>query len=126
MYMDKKRILIVDDEPDLVEFVKIRLEANDYQVLTAMDGMQALEVVEQDKPDLIILDILLPKMNGYEVCEKLKKDPEFSKVPILMLTAKAQEKDMVLAKKAGADAYISKPFEASLLLFHIKDLLEKK
>jgi two-component system alkaline phosphatase synthesis response regulator PhoP len=123
--MDKKRILIVDDEPDLVEFVRMRLEANDYQPLIATDGPEALEVVRSERPNLIILDILLPTLNGYEVCEKLKHDPEFARIPVLMLTAKAQENDIILAKKVGADAYISKPFEASLLLFHIKDLLAK-
>jgi len=124
--MEKKRILIVDDEPDLVEFVKIRLEANNYEPLIALDGAQALEAVNKEKPDLIILDILLPELNGFEVCEKVKKDPQLAKIPVLMLTAKAQENDIILAKKVGADAYISKPFEASLLLFHISELLEKK
>jgi len=124
--MDKKRILIVDDEPDLVEFVKIRLEANNYETITAVDGEEAIAAVKKEKPDLIVLDILLPKMNGYEVCTRLKNDPECASIPVLMLTAKAQENDILLAKKSGADAYISKPFEASLLLFHIKELLEKK
>ena len=122
--MDRKKILIVDDERELVEFVKLRLEANNYQALLAYDGEEVLNMVSKDIPDLIILDILLPKMDGHKVCETLKKDPKYYKIPIIMLTAKDREEDIILAKNIGADAYISKPFDAPLLLYHIKNLVK--
>jgi DNA-binding response OmpR family regulator len=123
--MSQKTILVVDDEKDLVDFVRLRLETNNYAVVAAADGEEALGAVEKNNPDLIILDILLPKLDGFKVCEKLKKDPRFSKIPIIMLTAKGQEKDILLAKQMGADAYISKPFDAQLLLYDVKKLLEE-
>lgn len=122
--MEAKKILVVDDEADLLVFVKARLEKNNFSVLTALDGQQALELVRKEKPDLIILDILLPKMDGFDVCDRLKKDPEFKKIPIIMLTAKDQPKDVQLAKKLGADAYISKPFESDILLYDVKRLIK--
>ncbi|MDD5432126.1 MAG: response regulator [Candidatus Omnitrophica bacterium] len=121
--MEKKKILVVDDEEDLIKFVKVRLEANNYEVFFAYDGQEALNVIDEVNPDLLILDIMLPKKNGYEVCEKLKKDPKYSHLPILMLTAKDQQRDVDLAKEMGADAFICKPFEAELLLYDIKNLL---
>ena len=124
--MDKKKILLVDDEPDLVEFVKLRLEANNYDVLVAEDGEKVFEVLAQNIPDLIILDIVLPKMDGNKVCELLKKDQRLAKIPVLMLTARDRQEDIRLAKKCGADGYIIKPFDARILLFDIKNLLEKQ
>jgi len=123
--MPKKRILVVDDEPELVDMVKMRLEANDYEVITAFDGQKALEVARREKPDFIILDLMLPKMDGYKVCGLLKADTRYNKIPIVMFTAKAQEKDMKLGKEVGADAYITKPFEPEVLLGKVKELLEK-
>ena len=124
--MEKKKILVVDDEPDLVEFVKLRLEANNYDVLVAEDGEQALEVMAKTTPDLILLDIVLPKMDGHKVCEVIKKDPKFANIPVLMLTAKDREEDIKLAKKCGAEGYMIKPFDAQVLLFDIKSLLKSK
>lgn len=120
--MDKKKILLVDDEKDLVKIVKFRLEANDYEVITACDGQEALEKARGEKPDLIILDLMLPKMDGYKVCGLLKKDSRFMRIPIIMFTAKAQEEDMRLGEELGADAYITKPFEPGVLLDKIKEL----
>lgn len=124
--MYKKRILLVDDEPDLVEFVKMRLEANNYDVLVANDGEEAFEVLAQNIPDLIILDIVLPKMDGHKVCELLKKDQRLAKIPVLMLTARDRQEDMRLAKKCGADGYIIKPFDAQSLLLDIENVLKKQ
>ncbi|MDD5432125.1 MAG: response regulator [Candidatus Omnitrophica bacterium] len=122
--MEKKKILIVDDEKDLVDSVKIALEVNHYAVFAAYDGEQAFQMVEEVNPDLIVLDIMLPKKDGFQVCEQLKKDPKYANIPVIMLTAKEQEEDIKLAKKVGANAYISKPFEIGLLFYNITNLLK--
>ena len=119
-----KKILLVDDEPELVEMVKTRLEANNYEVITASDGKQALDKVRKEKPDLIILDILLPRMDGYNVCGLLKTDIKYNKIPVIMLTVKSQESDKKKGEEAGAEAYIIKPFEAQELLEEIQKLLK--
>jgi DNA-binding response OmpR family regulator len=123
--MAKNKILFVDDEPELVDMVKMRLEANDYKVIPAYDGQEALEKAKKESPDLIILDLMLPKMDGYKVCGLLKKDARFAKIPIIIFTARAQQEDMKLGEEVGANAYITKPFEPQVLLAKIKELLRK-
>ena len=123
--MAKYKILLVDDEEDIVETVKVRLEANDYEVIVAVDGVEALDKARQEKPDLMILDLMLPKMDGYKVCGLLKKDARYAKMPIIIFTARAQESDEKLGKEVGADAYMGKPFKPQLLLDKIKELLQK-
>lgn len=123
--MARKRILVVDDEMDLAEMVRFRLEANGYEILLAHDGQQALEVARKEKPDLIILDLMLPKMDGYKVCGLLKMDSRYTNIPVIIFTAKAQVDDMKLGEEAGANAYLTKPFEPAVLLGKIKELLEK-
>ncbi|MFC1631512.1 response regulator transcription factor [Candidatus Omnitrophota bacterium] len=123
--MANKKILIVDDEMEMVEMIQMRLEANNYQVLTAYDGQVGLEKAQKEGPDLIILDLMLPKMDGYKVCGLLKKDARFSKIPIIMFSARAQEEDKKLGEELGADAYITKPFEPAILLGKIKELLKE-
>ena len=120
---DKKRILIVDDESSMVEMVKMRLEANNYEVLAAYDGQSGLETAKKEKPDLIILDLMLPRIDGYKVCRMLKFDEKYKMIPIIMFTARAQETDKKTGEEVGADAYITKPFEAQILLGKIKELL---
>lgn len=122
--MAKKKILLVDDERDLVEAVKFRLEANDYDVIAAYDGQEALDKARKEKPDLIILDLMLPKMDGYKVCAMLKRDSRYSTIPIIMFTARAGDSDAKLGKEMGADAYITKPFEPKALLDTIKELIK--
>ena len=117
------RILLVDDELELGKLVKMRLEANGYEVLMAFDGQAALDKVHAERFDLMILDLMLPKMNGYEVCTVLKQDGRYQKIPIIIFTAMAQTKDETLAKECGADAYIRKPFQADQLLKMIASLL---
>ncbi len=122
--MDKKRILIVDDEKDLVETVVFQLQEAGYEVVAAYDGQEGLAAAQKGKPDLIILDLMLPKMDGYKVCGMLKNDGRYKKIPIIMFTARAQQSDMDLAKEVGAEAYITKPFEQEILLGKIKELLK--
>ena len=118
-----KRILLIEDEKDMVYAITLELQANNYEVLTAYNGMEGLEKAKKEKPDLIILDLMLPKMDGYKVCGLLKADTRYNKIPIVMFSAKAQEEDMKLGKEVGADAYITKPFESQVLLGKIKELL---
>lgn len=122
---DKKKLLLVEDEEALVELMKVRLETNDYEVMVAGDGQQGLEMARQYRPDLIVLDLMLPRMNGYEVCALLKQDKNYSNIPILIFTARAQENDKKLALDVGADDYIVKPFEPPALLAKIDKLLKK-
>ena len=120
-----KRILVVDDEEGIVKLVKMYLEHHRYEVITANDGQEGLEKAKTEKPDLIVLDLMLPKMNGYKVCGLLKKDTRYAKIPVVMFTARAQEKDVKLGQEVGADAYITKPYEPEVLLSKIKELLKE-
>ena len=120
---DKTRILLVDDEPDLVQLVSLRLVTAGYEVAVAYDGQQALDRVKESKPDLIILDLMLPKMDGYKVCRLLKFDERYQKVPILIFTARAQAEDIKLAMDCGADAYLTKPFDLGELMHIVAMLL---
>jgi DNA-binding response OmpR family regulator len=115
-------ILVVDDEPHVVRLVKANLESSNYKVLTAGDGEQGVRLVESDMPDLVILDIMLPKMDGYEVCRRIR---EFSPVPIIMLTARSAEVDLVHGFEAGADDYLTKPFAVSELLMRVRAVLRR-
>lgn len=122
--MTKKKILLVDDEPDIVLMVSNRLKASGYEVLSALDGQAGLELAKTTKPDLIILDLMLPKMDGYKVCGFIKKDSRYSRIPVIMFSAKAQQDDIKTGEELGADAYIVKPFDSSVLLAKIAELLE--
>ena len=120
--MIKTRILVVDDELSIVKFLRANLETKGYDVLTAMDGAQALQTVEMELPDLVILDIMMPKMNGFEVCRQLR---EWSQIPIIMLSARGDEKDKVKCLDLGADDYITKPFGASELIARVSAVLRR-
>lgn len=121
--MDKKRILIVDDEDDLRKMLKFRLEAVGYDVIEALDGHEGLERARSGKADLIVLDLMLPKIDGFKICRMLKFDEKYKHIPIIMFTARAQKQDMEMGKEVCADAYITKPFEPEVLLGKIKGLL---
>jgi DNA-binding response OmpR family regulator len=123
--MERKRILVVEDEQELVIAVKIRLEEAGYETITAYDGMEALEKAKSQNPDLIILDLMLPKLDGYKVCKMLKFDERYKKIPIIMFTARAQKMDEELGREVGADAHIIKPFDHQILLENIKRLLNQ-
>ena len=116
------KILIVEDDPNLLEALKYNVRKEGYDTVTAVDGVQALEVARTDKPDLIILDIMLPKMSGFEVCRILRKEMT---VPILMLTARDDEVDKVVGLDLGADDYMTKPFSMRELLARIRAMLRR-
>ena len=122
---DKPKILLVDDEPSLVKIVTRRLEAEGFDVCVAMDGEEALRQVPAEQPKLVILDVMLPKMNGYEVCRRLKADPRWQSLPIVMFTAKVLDRDEKTGMEAGANAYVRKPFRAPELIEKIRSLLEQ-
>ena len=120
---EKSRILLVDDEPSIVKMVGKRLEVEGFDVLVAMDGQDALAKARAENPDLIVLDLMLPKLNGYEVCTMLKQDTRYQKIPIVLFTAKAKEKGEKLVMECGANAYVLKPFRAQELLEKIRSLI---
>jgi DNA-binding response OmpR family regulator len=122
--MANKQILLVDDELDLVDMIKLRLETNDYGVIVAYDGQEALEKARKERPDLIILDLMLPKIDGFKVCRMLKFDEKYKNIPIIIFSARAQEFDKKMGKEVGADAYIIKPFDFQALLVTIKALIK--
>jgi len=119
----KTKILVVDDEPDALELIEFNLKANGHEVVTAADGEEALEKAKSILPDLIILDVMLPEVDGMEVCKILRRDQRTSGIPIIMLTAKAAEIDRVLGLELGADDYVTKPFSPRELVLRVKRLL---
>jgi DNA-binding response OmpR family regulator len=119
-----KRILLVDDEADLVEMMKMRLEFYGYEVFTAYDGVDALEKAKRSKPDLMILDVMMPRMDGFRVCQALKEDPHYAHIPIILFTARAQQDEMQIGEECGANAYLTKPCDTSKLLTTIQSLLQ--
>jgi len=122
--MAKKNILLIEDESDMVYALTIQLEAAGYKVLAARDGQKGLDMARKENPDLIILDLMLPKVDGFKICRMLKFDKRYMKIPIVIFTSKAQDQDMKLGREVGADAYITKPFDAQVLLDKISALLK--
>lgn len=122
--MGKKKILVVDDEVDLVKTIQVYLELGGYKVLASYNGDDALNQARKENPDLILLDIMLPKLDGYKVCRLLKFDEKYKHIPILMMTAKTQEKDKLIGKETGANEYITKPFDMEELTEMIKAYLK--
>jgi len=120
--MYRQRILIVDDDPAITKFVRANLEAEDYQTLLAKDGFEALQVIEKELPDLVILDIIMPRTDGFEVCRQIR---EWSKVPIIILSARGDENDKVTCLELGADDYLTKPFGIRELMARIKATLRR-
>lgn len=119
------RILMVDDEKDIVDLVAYNLEKEGYETLKALDGEKALQLVRTKTPDLVVLDLMLPGIQGLEVCKRIRKDPETASIPIIMLTAKGAEIDKIVGLEVGADDYITKPFSVKELLARIKAVLRR-
>ena len=121
--MTKKRILVVEDEESLLKLESILFTSKGYDVTGARDGRSALEAIERDRPDLVVLDIMLPDLDGFEVCRLIKENPEHGALPVIMLTAKKSSKDLQRGREAGADAYITKPFKSAKVIEVIEQLL---
>ena len=123
--MTQKKILIADDEKDIVELVAYNLEREGFAVLRAFDGRKALEVVNSDKPDLVILDLMMPEIDGMEVCRMIRRRTETAALPIIMLTAKSDSVDKILGLEIGADDYITKPFHVRELVARVRAVLRR-
>lgn len=121
--MGKKLILIADDEEDMADILSMRFEINGYGVIVAKDGEEAIKKTEEARPDLMILDLMLPKISGFEVCKMLRSKKEYENFPIIVLSALDQQEDREKAIRNGADAYFIKPFDLELLLNKIKTFI---
>lgn len=120
----QKKILIVEDEESLLKLESILLSTKGYLVRGAASGTAALEAVAEDPPDLILLDVMLPEMDGFQVCERIKADPATSHIPIILLTARKSEQDLARGRAAGADEYITKPFKSAMVMMTIDKLIK--
>ena len=120
----RARVLVVDDEPDLIHILEFGLKAAGYQVDVAADGQEGLKKARETKPDIILLDLMLPKLDGYKVCRLLKFDERYRQIPIIILSARTQEGDQTLAKEMGANRFVTKPYEFGEILAHIEALLK--
>lgn len=118
------RVLVVDDEPDLIRVLEFGLKASGYTVEVASDGQEGLKKAREIKPDVILLDLMLPKLDGYKVCRLLKFDDRFKHIPIIILSARTQEGDQTLALEMGANRFVTKPYDFSEILGYIETLLK--
>ena len=123
--MAKPKILVIEDEPDILEVMQYNLEREGYKVVACRNGEQGLSRIRTDNPDIVILDLMLPGMDGVEVCRQVKSDPVTRAIPIIMVTAKAEESDIVLGLGIGADDYIGKPFSPRELIARVKVVLRR-
>ena len=121
-----KKVLIVDDEPNIVLSVEFLMRREGHEVVTAGDGQEAIDLLASTRPDLMILDVMMPRKNGFEVCAEVRADPALSRMPILMLTAKGREAEMKKGISLGADAYITKPFSTHDLVAKVHELLHRE
>jgi phosphate regulon transcriptional regulator PhoB len=120
-----QKILVVEDEPDIRKLVQYNLAQDHFKVLEAEDGEQALKILKRDKPNLVILDLMLPGLSGLEICRALRQHPETARLPILMLTAKAGEADKIIGLEMGADDYLTKPFSPREMIARVRALLRR-
>lgn len=123
--MAKQKILIVEDEESLLKLESILLTSKGYDVRGVSNGREALEAIAEEKPDLVLLDIMLPEIDGFEVCQRIKEDPATKEIPVVMLTAKKSREDMARGEKVGADWYITKPFKSVMVIETIQRFLTK-
>jgi DNA-binding response OmpR family regulator len=120
-----KKILIVEDEPDIAQLVKLYLEKDGYRPTIAKTGVEGLKLVKADRPDMVILDLMLPEMDGLEICKKIRTSMDTALLPIMMLTAKAEESDTIIGLELGADDYVTKPFSPKVLVARVKALFRR-
>ena len=123
--MKKGTILVIDDEKDLIELVRYNLEKEGFDVIAATDGQSGLEVVKRHRPDLVMLDLMMPGLDGLQVCQQLRSDPRNGRLPVIMLTAKATEPDRIVGLELGADDYITKPFSPREVVARVKAVLRR-
>ena len=121
----KKRLLLIEDEEDIAALIKLQAELSGYKLHVEVDGINGFRAVEREKPDLVILDIMLPGENGLDVCRRMKSNPDLKAIPVIILSAKGEELDVVLGLELGADDYVSKPFSPKVLFSRIKAILRR-
>ncbi len=119
-----KIILVVDDERHIVRLVEVNLTRAGYEVVSAYDGVEALEKIEENIPDMIVLDVMMPRMDGFEVLKKLQADPKYKDIPVIMLTAKAQDADIFKGWQSGVSSYLTKPFNPKELLVFVERIFQ--
>ncbi len=119
-----RKILAVDDEKHIVKLVQVNLERQGYEVITANDGREALQKVEEENPDLLVLDVMMPYMDGFEVLQNLRRNPSTRDIPVIMLTAKAQDVDVYKGWQSGVDCYLTKPFNPMELISFVKRIFK--
>lgn len=119
----QKKIMVVDDEPYIARVIKFKLEQEGYAVISANDGVTGLDRIRQEKPDLVLLDVMMPGLTGYEVCQQVKADADLAGIPVVFLTAKGQERDREQGLTLGASDYITKPFSPNRLLELVKSII---
>ncbi|TLY16767.1 MAG: response regulator transcription factor [Nitrospirae bacterium] len=120
-----KKILIVEDEKDILQLLKLYLEKEGFRTCTATTGLEGLKQLKNERPDLIILDLMLPEMDGLDVCKRIRGDRETSRIPMIMLTAKAEESDTIIGLELGADDYVTKPFSPKALTARVKAMFRR-
>lgn len=123
--MSRGKILVVDDEEYIQHILNFSFGAEGYEVITAADGEEAIKIAKTQKPDIIVLDIMMPKMDGYEACKKLKADPQTRGIPVILLTAKGREVDRKLGSQVGADDYVVKPFSPGRLIERVEGIMKR-
>jgi two-component system alkaline phosphatase synthesis response regulator PhoP len=121
----KKRILLIEDEEDIASLIKLQAEISGYKLHVEVDGINGFRAIEREKPDLVILDIMLPGQNGLDVCRKMKSNPDLKNIPVIIISAKGDELDVVLGLELGADDYVPKPFSPRVLFSRIKAVLRR-
>jgi two-component system alkaline phosphatase synthesis response regulator PhoP len=121
----KKRILLIEDEEDIAALIKLQAELSGYKMHVEVDGLNGFRAIEREKPDLVILDIMLPGQNGFDICRKMKSNPELKNIPVIVLSAKGDEIDVILGLELGADDYVAKPFSPKVLFSRIKAVLRR-
>ena len=121
----KKRLLLIEDEEDIAAIIKLQAELSGYKLHVEVDGINGYRAIEREKPDLVLLDIMLPGQNGYDVCRKIKSNPELRNIPVVIISAKDEELDVLLGLELGADDYVAKPFSPKILMSRIKAVLRR-
>ncbi len=122
----KKRILLIEDEEDIASLIKLQAEISGYKLHVEVDGINGYRAVERERPDLVILDLMLPGENGFDVCRKIRNNPDLKHIPVIILSAKSEELDVILGLELGADDYVAKPFSPKILFSKIKAVLRRQ
>lgn len=123
--MQKPKILLIEDEEDIAALIKLQAEISGYRLLVEVDGLNGLRAIEKERPDLVILDLMLPGQSGLDVCRKIKTSPELKDIPVIMISAKSEELDVVLGLELGADDYVTKPFSPKILFSRVRAVLRR-